>query len=199
MRSKFNLLFILFFVACLSAPIPLSASAADLKQVLILPFTINAEKDLTYLNRGMVSMLSSRLFHQGRLTTITGEKSAATLEAAIKLGADSGADYVTYGSITIFGKSVSTDLKLVDVENETTAVNFSRSGNKKGDVVSHIDQFAAQANALLMGAGPAPAAQPAGQPPAAAAVPVVVPVVPAPAAAPAADSRRDPRKSRTTR
>lgn len=200
MRSKFNLLFILLFVTCLSAPIPPSASAEGLKQVLILPFTINAEKDLAYLNRGMVSMLSSRLFHQGRLTTITGEKSAATLEAAIKLGADSGADYVTYGSITVFGKSVSTDLKLVDVENETTAINFSRSGNKKGDVVSHIDQFAAQANAMLM-RSPAPpaaaAAQPvpqAAQPAIVAPVPVVV-ATPAPtAAAPAAISEQPKNK-----
>ena len=58
MRFKFNLLFILviFIVSFVYSPAP--APAADLKQVLILPFTINAEQDLAFLNRGMVSMLS---------------------------------------------------------------------------------------------------------------------------------------------
>ena len=186
MRSKFNLLFILLFIACFPVLRPLSAGAAGLKQVLILPFTINAEKNLAFLNRGMVSMLSSRLFHQGSLATITGEKSAANLEAALKLGVENGADYVTFGSVTLFGKSVSTDLKLVDVENETTVINFSRSGNKSGDVISHMDQFAAQANALLLGTGPVAAPSPV-TPPVSPAVAAAVPVAatPLPAAVPA--------------
>ena len=184
MRAKFNLLFVLLFMTCLSAQTPLFASSAGPKQILILPFTINAEKDLAYLNRGLVSMLASRLFHQGRLTTITAEKSAANLKAAIKLGANSGADYVIYGSITLFGKSVSTDVKLVEVENGGTAFIFSRSGNKSGDVISHMDQFAAQVNTMLLGTGPvtpAPPAPRAAQP----AVPMAaVPIVSTPAPAP---------------
>ncbi len=186
MRSKFNLLFNFFFLTIFFASVPAVATAADLKQVLILPFTINAEKDLAYLNRGMVSMLSSRLYHQARVATLTGDKRAPNMAAALKLGADSDADFVVFGSITVFGKSVSTDLKLVNIEDETTAITFSQAGNKKGAVISHIDQFAAQANKVLMQSPTVPAAAPA---PAATAIPVVVPVAPqaaAPAAAPTA-------------
>lgn len=175
MRSKFNLLFIYFFSTIFIASVPAVSAAADLKQVLILPFIINAEKDLAYLNRGMVSMLSSRLYHPDRVTTLTGDKPAPNLATALKLGANSGADFVVFGSITVFGKSVSTDLKLVNVENETAAITFSQSGNKKGAVISHIDQFAAQANAMFM---QRPTVPTAAAPPAAAAVPVIVPVAP---------------------
>lgn len=179
MRLKFNLrihcFFFTFFFIFLSSPV----MASDLKQVLILPFTINAEKDLAYLNRGMVSMLSSRLYQQDRVATLTGTKSAPNQAAALKMAADSNADYVVFGSITVFGKSVSTDLKLLDVENETTAIAFSRAGTKKGAVISHIDQFAAQAKPVLLGSGAPPsAAAPAPPTP----VPVVVPVTPQPAA-----------------
>jgi len=191
MRFKFNRLLLCFLsTIVLLSPVP-SATATELKQVLILPFTINAEKDLTYLNRGMVSMLSSRLYQQGRIEILTGKKSAPNQAAALKVATDSNADYVIFGSITVFGKSVSTDLKVLDVENETTAIAFSRAGTKKGAVISHIDQFAAQAKPLLLGSGMPPAAA---APSAPAPVPVVVavapkataPTPPAVAAAPAA-------------
>jgi len=180
MRLKFNLLIQCLLLSIFFIPQSPPALAADLKQVLILPFTINAEKDLTYLNRGMVSMLSSRLYQQDRIDTFTGTKSAPNQTAALKMAAASNADYVIFGSITVFGKSVSTDLKLLDVENETTAIAFSRAGTKKGAVISHIDQFAAQAKPLLMGIGaPQAAAAPAAPTPAPV---VVVPVTPQPAA-----------------
>ena len=183
MRLKFNLLLHCLLFAILLIFLSPPVQAADLKQVLILPFTINAEKDLAYLNRGMVSMLSSRLYQQDRIDTVTGAKSAPDQAAALKMAADSNADYVIYGSITVFGKSVSTDLKLLDVENETTAIAFSRAGTKKGAVITHIDQFASQARPFLLGSGAPPAATaPAAPTP----VPVVVPVAPQPAAPPAA-------------
>ncbi|MCP3955452.1 MAG: VCBS repeat-containing protein [Desulfobacterales bacterium] len=193
MRLKLNCLFIFIFSIFISLSTPLTAGAAGLKQILVLPFTINAETDLAYLNRGMVAMLSSRLFHQDQIATIVGDKSAPDLATALKLGSAGNADYVAFGSITIFGKSVSTDLKLVDVDNETTTVNFSRAGNKKGDVITHIDQFAAQVNSLLIGSAavpPAPVAlAPAAPVPAAPAVAApVAPAVPVTAPAPAAQA-----------
>lgn len=183
MRLTFNLLLHSLLPAILILVLSLPAMAADLQQVLILPFTINAEKDLAYLNRGMVSMLSSRLYQQDRITTLIGEKTAPNQAAALKIAADANADFVIFGSITVFGKSVSTDLQLLDVENETTAISFSQAGTKKGAVISHIDQFAAQAKPLLMGSGVPPAAA---APAAPAPVPVVVPVTPKPAAPTAA-------------
>ena len=177
MRTKLNLLLLCFIFTISNISSSSSAMATDLKQVLILPFTINAEKDLSYLNRGMVSMLSSRLYQQDRITTLTGEKTAPNQAVALKLAADANADFVIYGSITVFGKSVSTDLQLLDVENETTAIAFSQAGNKKGAVISHIDQFAVQAKPLLLGSGaPLTSAVPAAPAP----VPVVVPATPKP-------------------
>ena len=48
---------------------PLSAFAKPL-QVAIVPFKVNAEKDLSFLKDGIVDMLSSRLFWEDKVNII---------------------------------------------------------------------------------------------------------------------------------
>ena len=62
-----------FFVLVLIIPLLFTAagSAAETaKKVAILPFEINAPKDLSYLREGIMDMLASRISWEGKVEVI---------------------------------------------------------------------------------------------------------------------------------
>jgi len=135
-------------------------SAADPARVLVLPFHIHSDKDLTFLKDGVTVMLSTRLTQEGEVVPIPkdtvlgaiGDRSEPIDEkAAYQLGTDLEADYVAYGSLTVFGESISTDAKFLDVRNKKAVVTFSQFGKTQGDVLFHINLFAAQVNESVFG------------------------------------------------
>lgn len=150
------------------------------KRVLILPLTIHSEKDLTFLNKGIMDMMASRI---GAAATVIRKDALAPGKDPIQMGRDLDADYVVTGSLTLFGNSASTDAALTDVETGDAALQFNQFGQSSGDVLMHINQFATQAGQYLASqsaqtqvAAPAPAqVQPAPS--------VAAPVAPAPAPA----------------
>ena len=48
-----------------------SADAAEPKRIALLPFKINAEKDMSYLQNGIFDMFTSRLTKEGEVEVIT--------------------------------------------------------------------------------------------------------------------------------
>jgi TolB-like protein len=137
-----------------------TTSAAEPKSVLILPFSINADKDLAYLKKGVADMLASRL------AAIDGVKVIAAADAGLEaekipeapdaptaaaLGAEARADYVLSGSLTVFGNNVSTDARVFDVRQKQAVLNFSEMGNARGEVISHIDLLAARIKEEVFG------------------------------------------------
>ncbi|MBC8175989.1 MAG: hypothetical protein H8E19_01185, partial [Deltaproteobacteria bacterium] len=89
--------FILIFVGVLSH------AAEAPKKIAILPFTMNADRDLSFLRKGIVDMLSSRLAWKEKVEVIEEEavrKEAAKFPAplnkkkALMIGKALGADYV---------------------------------------------------------------------------------------------------------
>ena len=106
----------LFFSAasCLPASVFInSVSAAEPARVLVLPFTIHADKDLAYLKKGVADMLASRLALKDKVVVVGSTDSSLKTEqipetidaaAALALGAKSASDYVLFGSLTVFGK-----------------------------------------------------------------------------------------------
>jgi len=102
----------------------LSPAFAKMYRVAIIPFKINAEKDMTFLKDGVIDMLSSRL-SSGENVEVIGrqetEEVVKTIEGILnevkarEVGVKLEADYVLFGSLTIFGDSVSIDSKMVDV------------------------------------------------------------------------------------
>ena len=52
------------------------ASAADPQKVAIIPFKMNAEKDLSFLRDGIVDMLTSRLTWSDKVAVINRQKTA---------------------------------------------------------------------------------------------------------------------------
>jgi TolB-like protein len=176
-RLFYILPFVLFLVVAWTA-----VAADKPATVAVLPFKINAEKDLSFLQNGITDMLTSRLTYEDQVEVIGRQQTATALETvaqplnetkAQKIGTALGADYVLFGSITVFGNSVSMDAKLVDVSGIKPAMTFFNQSQGMDEVIPKIDQFATDINAKVFGrqaptqqaaAPPQPVQQPAQQP-----------------------------------
>ena len=80
----------------------LSAFAKPL-QVAIIPFKVNAEKDLSFLKDGIVDMLSSRLYWEDKVNIInrqTTEKAAAAVGEPLN-----GGPFVLEDKMLVAGES----------------------------------------------------------------------------------------------
>jgi hypothetical protein len=135
-------------------------SAAEVRRVLIIPFSIHADKDLAFLRKGITAMLSSRLTDVGKVVVLDQSAVAdsianlpdpLTREVAAEAGRKAGADYVAFGSLTVFGDSISTDARFVEASTNTILVTFSDTGQSQGDVISHVNDFASEVNGRVFG------------------------------------------------
>ena len=126
-----------------------SASAAD--RVLVLPFYIQSDSDLSFLQKGISQMLASRLASDQSIEVINWDDSpaaniskpigeAAAMSAAAKLKAD----FVSYGTVTVANESVRTDARLVRTADGTPKVVFSQTGKNQGDALQHVKSYAAE-------------------------------------------------------
>ena len=173
---------------------PAFLMAAEPQRVAVLPFKINAEKDLSFLRNGIFDMLSNRLSDPDKVQVLsrtevekvvaeeTGPSEAGTIDeaAARRIGEKLKADYVLYGSLTMFGNSLSIDAKMLDLAGTQTPVTAFSQSSDMGDVIPKIDQFAAEINTKVFGRQ------------AQAAAPAVAPIAPRTGAQP--DSRAHPEK-----
>ena len=165
-------------VLCLLG-ITTSAWAAPLR-VAILPFEMYAEKDLAFLQEGIQDMLSSRLAWPDKVLMINEDEIKAAVESvadafrgesrALLVGGRLNADYVLFGSITMFGGSVSIDGKMVDVSGQQPPLPFFTQTQGLDQVIPEINRFATSINETVFGraapdrptakTAPQPAAQP---------------------------------------
>ncbi|MCK4469776.1 MAG: VCBS repeat-containing protein [Desulfobacterales bacterium] len=137
----------------------LSASAKQ-SRIAIVPFTMNAEKDLAFLQEGILSMLSSRLSWENKVSVIARQETAAAVKTvaaplneanARKIGAMLKADYVLFGSLTIFGNSVSLDAKMVDISNARPPLSFYNQSKGMEEVIPRLNLFAEEINEKVFG------------------------------------------------
>ncbi len=129
------------------------ALATPPKSILILPIDLHAENDLAYLKQGITDMLVSRLSQEEKITIISNNltekttsemKSPLTQAQALKFGKELKADYVIFGSVTLFGESISTDTRMLEVQTGRTVVQFNQTGQSRSELIPHIDAFANQ-------------------------------------------------------
>ncbi len=129
-------------------------------RVLILPFTIHSDQDLSFLKKGIGNMLSTRLTVADEVVPISTEATQEMFQSvpesideakALELGTEAGADYVVVGTLTVLGESISTDARFLDVKEKKPAVSFSQFGKDQSEVLFHIDLFAAQVNEKVFG------------------------------------------------
>ncbi len=178
--------------------ISVSPAFAAPARVAILPFEINADKDMTFLQEGILDMLGSRLAWRDKVEVISKNETKAALASvegfggesrALLVGGKLQADYVLFGSLTVFGESVSIDAKMADVSGQQAPLPFFAQTRGMGEVIPQINQFASNINATVFGREVAqrPAAATAAQ----AGAPAATTVQPAPQVA---DPRMHPEK-----
>ena len=175
--SVFLIAAMAIFLACL---LVLPAMAQKSARVLILPFNINAKQEYSYLQEGIYDMLVSRLaavpeaqiIERGTVEqTLQDQPGQITAGTAVALGESLQADYIIYGSFTLFGESISTDAHLFDTGQQRIVVSFNQTGQTHGDLIGHINRFSDQIKAAAFGIAIAAAPPPPTPPPPTSAAP----------------------------
>ena len=159
-QKNTNILFtviILLSVAFIQAP---ASHGKAPKKVAILPFTMNADRDLAFLQKGIIDMLASRLAWKGEVEILEKGRVKKTAdqfkgpfdrEKALTIGKALQADYVITGSLTVFGESVSIDAKILDVTKSEELVTAFNQSKGMDEVIPTVDQFAQDINEKIMG------------------------------------------------
>jgi len=136
---------------------PAPASAAKMpRRVLILPLTIHSQKDLAFLNKGIMDMLASRI---GRSADVIRKSAPPAGGNPLRMGRELNADYVVTGSLTLFDHRTSTDIALIRTATGKAVVQLDQLGQSGGDILVHIGKFAARVEHYLASSS-APTDQP---------------------------------------
>jgi TolB-like protein len=134
--------------------------AEEPARVVVLPFQINADRDLSFVSEGIVDMLSSRLAWENKVAVVPEEKTRQAIsgmslppseKAARELGLGLGASHVLFGSVTVFGNSVSLDGKMVDVHQASPTLTFFNQGKGMDELIPQVDLFADEINEKVFG------------------------------------------------
>jgi TolB-like protein len=128
--------------------------------IAILPFSINAEKDLAFLREGIMDMLMTRLYWKDRVKVIEKQRvkeaikdvsGPLDLAKASEIGKGLGADYVLFGSLTIFGESVSMDATMAPITKADKPVAVFVQTKGMESVIPEINTFAQKVNSAVFG------------------------------------------------
>jgi TolB-like protein len=130
------------------------------KTLAVLPFTMHADRDLTFLREGIVDMLSSRLAWKDRVSVVNkgtvtnqlaGQVGPLDEQRALEIGNTLGADYIILGSLTVFGESVSIDAKIMDVSESRELMTAFNQSKGMDEVIPTINRFAQDINGKILG------------------------------------------------
>ena len=158
-----RILGVIVMVALLAVRSSFAADPATPKKVALLPFQINAPQDLSYLREGILDMLASRLAWEGKVQVIekhlvkealAGRQGPPNEAAARQVGKALGADYVLFGSLTVFGDSVSMDAQMVDLTGDKAPVTVFAQTKGMNEVIPRINDFAQDINSKIFGRAP---------------------------------------------
>ena len=135
-------------MAVLGLPL-MAANAQQPVNVVILPFEIFAQKDLSYLQSDIPAAIKTSLEQAGaRVLLLTAEsapewkKQTANLEETKTLSLQTGADYVIWGSLTWIGQQFSLDVKLFESAAEKAPTPFTTEGRGIENLPSTVEKLA---------------------------------------------------------
>ncbi len=150
-----NCIFFLYTIVFLILHAPMNALSNALTQVAVIPFTVNAEKDYSYMQNGITEMLTFHLSKQGKTKVVDPEriaeamkdiKGTLTNEKAEKMGQDLKVDYIVYGSVSVFGKQVIVQGKALDLKGSRLPVHLSKELSSVDGIIPEINGFAGEIN-----------------------------------------------------
>ena len=127
---------------------PHVANAQQAPSTVIMPFEIFSEQDLTYLQTEIPSALKASIEQAGARVLVIDAASEpewkqrlGTIEGIRSLSAQTGADFLIWGSLTWIGQNFSLDLKLFEISSEQLRP-FAAEGKGIENLPSGVDQIA---------------------------------------------------------
>lgn len=129
-------------------------------KVAILPVAIHSPENIEFMREGLLDMLSSRVELEGRVSVVekqvvrkalAGISGEIDQDAARKLGAQLGADYVVFGSLTKLGDSASLDLKVVDIKGEKAMSSVFEQAKKMEEIVAGVGEISRKVDEKILG------------------------------------------------
>ena len=145
---------IIITIAGLSVPVSAAKPPAS---VVILPFEIFSEKDLSYLQTEIPAALKKSLEQAGARVFLLDprlepewKKLTADIEGLKKLSLQMGGDYVLWGSLTWIGQQFSLDIELLNPLTEKRALPFTAEGTGIENLPSTVDKIARDLSAIIL-------------------------------------------------
>ncbi|QER42868.1 hypothetical protein F1847_08985 [Thermodesulfobacterium sp. TA1] len=162
LRLLINLYLILSFLWIGASLVMAEENIKDngtVKKVLILPFEVYADKDLSYLKEAIPEMLVSRLFTPNKIEVVDYELVKMELtglpkinkEIARSLGQKFNADYVVWGSVTVLGESVSIDAQMMSLTSPKKPVQFFQELKGVSEIIPQLTRFAFKSKVYVEG------------------------------------------------
>jgi outer membrane protein insertion porin family len=116
MQRSLNLLLMVIILF-----LPVGVNSLETVRVLVLPFEIHSQQDLSYLKTEIPGVLKNHFKQNGAIVLETDsipdfsmENQPKSVAGMRKLGIKSGADYVVWGSLTWLGQEFSIDTKMIE-------------------------------------------------------------------------------------
>jgi TolB-like protein len=143
-------------IFCLTFITPLTV-AENIKTIAILPFEMISNKDISYLQEGILQMLHSRLNWEGHVSVIKKKNMDDLLKTIDKNSTHlvqdildrTHTDYIITGSVTQFANAFSIDTKTFDVKNSQSLSFFDQSTNIN-EVIPKLNIIAAKINKKVL-------------------------------------------------
>ena len=136
-------------------------ATAEMKTIVILPFEVNSQKDLSFIKSGIVQMLNSRLSWKDHVAVVDGRNitdeksnSQSLLKSILNKNHElpgvpnKNYNYVLTGSITEFAGAFSIDVKVINTENKTSHSFFIQASSME-KIIPGIDILAAKINKTI--------------------------------------------------
>ena len=139
---------ILFLLAFLFTDI---APAQQTVRVVILPFTINAQEDLSYLQKEIPQAIKNQLEQEGakvlvidRATLDSRNMQVGNMKDVLAIGLETGTDYIVWGSLTWIGQNFSMDAKLLAPAETEKPQNFSVEGEGVENLIGTLTNLVSE-------------------------------------------------------
>ena len=133
-------------------------ASAEIKTIVILPFEVNSQKDLSFIRSGIIQMLNSRLSWKDHVSVVDGRdiadkksdfqhllKNILNKNHDLPGVPDENYNYVLTGSITEFAGAFSIDAKVINAGNKTSRSFFNQASSME-KIIPGIDILAAEIN-----------------------------------------------------
>lgn len=148
----------MIFIALVILVPPPAVFSRESKKIVVLPFHINAQEDLNYLQDEIPALIKKQLRAEDAIVIepdagllSTWKKTGGNPKIAGQVGEKTGVDNVVWGSLTRVGQRFSLDAKLLTTSGTTKLKKFYAEGEGIDQLLSTISRLAGDIFLSLFG------------------------------------------------